>query len=61
MNRDAKLPADATTLAWAELRSLKTRLTAALPTARGEYGPAHLREALLRIRRAEEARPVAKA
>jgi len=61
MNRDPKLPPDAVTLAWEQLRSLKARLTSALPAARGEYGPAHLREALLRIRRAEEARPVAKA
>ena len=61
MNRDPKLPADAVTLAWEQLRSLKARLASALPTARGEYRPAHLREALLRIRRAEEARPVAKA
>jgi hypothetical protein len=60
VNRDPKLPADAMTLAWEQLRRLQGRLTAALPTARGEYGPAHLREALARIQRAMEARPVAK-
>ena len=60
MNRDPKLPADAITLAWEELRQLTSRLTSALPAARGEYGPAHLREALLRIQRAMDARPVAK-
>ena len=60
MNRDPKLPADAITLAWEELRQLTSRLTSALPAARGDYGPAHLREALLRIQRAMDARPVAK-
>lgn len=60
VNRDPKLPADAVTLAWEQLRRLDARLTAALPTARGEYAPAHLREAQARIRRAMEAKPVAR-
>lgn len=60
VNRDARLPADAVTLAWEQLGLLKQRLAAAMPTARGEYGPTHLRVALMRIDRAMEARPVAR-
>ena len=60
MNRDANLPADAVTLAWEQLRGLKAHLPSAMASARGEYGPTHLREALSRIDRAMAARPVAK-
>jgi uncharacterized protein DUF4953/uncharacterized protein DUF5117 len=59
VQRSPELPADAITLSWEQLRLLKSRLTAALPRAHGEYGPTHLREALSRIDRAMQARPVA--
>ena len=59
VNRDAKVPSDAITLAWEQLRLLKQRIATALPTAPGEYGRAHLTAALDRIQRAMDARPVA--
>jgi len=60
MNRDPGVPSDAVTLGWEQLRTLRGRIKTALPKARGEYGPAHLREAMLRIDRVLDARPQAK-
>lgn len=60
MNRDPAVPSDAVTLGWEQLRVLRGQLKSALPKARGEYGPAHLREAMARIDRVLEARTVAK-
>ena len=47
----ARVPADAKTLALANLRSLKNRIMAAIPTASPEYTKPHLQECLMRIDR----------
>jgi hypothetical protein len=46
------VPRDGVTLAWEQLRSLKGKIMAALPTVKGEYGRPHLEEAKMRIDRA---------
>ncbi|CAN5618978.1 zinc-dependent metalloprotease [soil metagenome] len=58
LGRVAGAPADAKTLAFARLQSLKTRLKAAIPTAKGEYGQPHLQESLAKIERALNAETV---
>ena len=52
LGRVPAMPNDGVTLSWDSLRMLKAQITAALPKATGEYGKAHLTEALQRINRA---------
>lgn len=51
-------PRDATTLAWDQLKTLKVKINAALPKAKGEYDKAHLEEILMRIDRLMDAETI---
>lgn len=53
--RRAPVVDDGRTLAWEQLRSLRTRLRAALPKAKGEYDRAHIEESLMRVNKAFDA------
>jgi hypothetical protein len=55
-NRD--IPRDAVSLAWEQLRTIRTGLAAALPKAKGEYAKPHYQESLLRIDRILKASPI---
>lgn len=46
------VPADVKTLAWNELARLRTALKSSIRTAKGDYTPAHQRDALRKIERA---------
>lgn len=49
VKKDASVPDDARTLAFAQLQDLRGRIAAAKPAAKGEYGKAHLAECLAQI------------
>jgi hypothetical protein len=60
LQKSSTTPDDAKTLAYEQLRSLKGRIAAAQPTAKGQYGKAHLNESLLRIQRTLDAPVIAR-
>lgn len=52
IHKDALAPSDARAIALSTLENLKSQISLAIPTAKGPYGQAHLRECLARIKQA---------